>query len=75
MLGYAGDLILMAPSLIALQEMLDACSNYCLGHDILLNEKKSITYIMSKKSRDVIPPPLSIETRDVDGILVSKPLP
>ena len=39
--AYADDIILLAPSLIALREMLDFCSNYAVLHNITFNAMKS----------------------------------
>jgi hypothetical protein len=40
-LMYADDLAIAAPSLKALQRLLDVCSSYCIEWDIKLNPKKT----------------------------------
>ena len=40
-LMYADDIAILAPSLMGLSSLLDACSDYCCDWDICLNAKKS----------------------------------
>ena len=40
-LAYADDIILMCPSAVGLQNMLDICSSYAVQHNIKFNAKKS----------------------------------
>ena len=39
-LMYADDIAILAPSLMGLSSLLDACSDYCRDWDICLNAKK-----------------------------------
>ena len=40
-LGYADDIILICPSVTAMNEMLETCEEYAKDHNILFNGKKS----------------------------------
>lgn len=48
-LCYADDLTLLSPSLTGLQGMLNICSDYCINHNIKINEKKSKAYVFTKE--------------------------
>ena len=48
-LAYADDMVLIAPSVRALQTLLDICSSYALSHDILYNTEKSFCMIVWPK--------------------------
>ena len=45
---YADDVILLSPSLIGLQAMLDVCACYGNTHDIIFNSKKSVCMVVGK---------------------------
>ena len=56
-LSYADDMVLMAPSVRALQKLLDLCSSYASEHDIVYNTRKSVCMIIwPKKARFVFIP-------------------
>ena len=48
---YADDMCVIAPSLKALQKMLNICSSYCLEWDISLNAKKSKNMHFGKRKQ------------------------
>jgi len=41
-LWYADDLVLLAPTVAALQKLIDVCHNYASEHNIIFNEKKTV---------------------------------
>ena len=45
---YADDVILLSPSLLGLQAMLDTCTQYIVSHNIVFNRKKSVYTIIGK---------------------------
>jgi hypothetical protein len=50
---YADDLLLLSPSVVGLQEMLDICTVYGLRHDIHFNAKKTVCVAIGKMYRCV----------------------
>ena len=50
-LSYADDMVLLAPSLDALQKLVTICENFAKEYDILYNSKKSICMCFCPKSR------------------------
>jgi hypothetical protein len=52
---YADDMALVAPSVRALQSLLDICSRYCIHWDIKLNPKKSKLMFFGKKFGYIVP--------------------
>ena len=49
-LFYADDMVILAPSLKGLSNLLAACSDYCLEWDICLNPKKSRNLYFGKRT-------------------------
>ena len=45
-LSYADDMVIMAPSVRALQKLLDLCSEFANEHDIIYNTNKSVCMII-----------------------------
>ena len=41
-LWYADDLVLLAPTVVALQKLIDVCHSYASEHNIISNEKKTV---------------------------------
>ena len=48
-LFYADDLVLLCPSQEGLQDLLEACEDYAINHDIKFNTKKSVVLIRRSK--------------------------
>jgi len=63
---YADDLCLLAPSAVALQEMLNICFTYGQEHDIVFNPMKSQYLVFKKRTCDINLP---------DVVLNGTPLP
>ena len=49
--GYADDLTLLSPSIVALKKMISICSSYALEHDIKFNGSKSQMIIFKGNSQ------------------------
>ena len=51
-LSYADDMVILAPSVRALQKLLDVCFAFAIDHDIVYNTRKSVCMIIwPKKAR------------------------
>jgi Reverse transcriptase (RNA-dependent DNA polymerase) len=50
---YADDIILLSPSVIGLQCMLDICFEFGAKHDIIFNSKKSVCLLVGVRDSDV----------------------
>jgi hypothetical protein len=48
-LSYADDMVLLAPSLSALQELLDICGNFAQPNDIVYNTTKTVCMLIRPK--------------------------
>ena len=48
---YADDLCLVAPTAMALQQIINVCSDYSVEHNIVFNEKKSYCVVFKPKKR------------------------
>ena len=68
-LAYADDIVLLSPSVIVLQDMLNICVDYCNSHKILLNCNKSFLSIFTKSSHPIIPV-LSVKQPDSNGMMI-----
>ena len=44
-LMYADDICLLAPTAIAMQQLLDICNDYGLANDITFNPLKSVCFV------------------------------
>ena len=54
---YADDTVLVAPSPVALQKLINCCSVFAKNNDMLFNTKKSVCmYVKSKKFKDLYVP-------------------
>ena len=53
-LSYADDMVLMAPSVRALQKLLNVCSCFADGNDIIYNTSKSVCMIIWPKRTRII---------------------
>ena len=45
---YADDIFIFAPTLYHLQQLLDACAQYAISHDIIFNKTKSVAMLFGK---------------------------
>ena len=56
-LGYADDVLLLAPTLFSLRKMLDICSKYATSYNVLFNASKSkLLYFGQAASRPTLSP-------------------
>ena len=54
---YADDTVMVAPSPVALQKLINCCSVFAKNNDMLFNTKKSVCmYVISKKFKDLYVP-------------------
>ena len=68
-LSYADDMVLMAPSVRALQKLLDLCASYALDHDIVYNTRKSVCMIVwPKKAKFVFTPSFYLSGDKLDFV-------
>ena len=47
-ISYADDMVILAPSVSALQDLINVCEEYALKHDIMYNANKSMLVVMKK---------------------------
>ena len=60
-ISYADDMVLLAPSVTALQELIHICERYAVSHDIVYNAKKSKVMVMRKgRSAMSFDPPVQL---------------
>ena len=57
-LMYADDLVLLSPSATGLRELLCACEEFSISHDVVYNSKKSSVLICRNKAMDHAAPPV-----------------
>ena len=57
-LMYADDLVLLSPSATGLKELLCACEEFSISHDVVYNSKKSSVLICRNKAMDHAAPPV-----------------
>ena len=63
-LVYADDTVLIAPSPMALQELLNCCAEFASNHDIIYNAKKTVVMcVKSKKFNDIYVPAFSLRDK------------
>ena len=55
---YADDLVLLSPSATGLRELLCACEEFSISHDVVYNSKKSSVLICRNKAMDHAAPPV-----------------
>ncbi|XP_061718277.1 uncharacterized protein LOC133525883 [Cydia pomonella] len=57
-ISYADDMVLLSPSMSALQELLDICDRYSVRHGLRYNGKKSevLVFKAGRKSYKTVPP-------------------
>ena len=55
---YADDLVLLSPSAAGLRELLCACEEFRISHDVVFNSKKSSVLICRNKAMDHATPPV-----------------
>ncbi len=48
-LGYADDIVLLAPTLTNMDSILEICHKFANGYDVLFNSSKSKLIVFSKK--------------------------
>jgi Reverse transcriptase (RNA-dependent DNA polymerase) len=53
---YADDLLLLSPSIIGLQRMIDICSVYGATHNIMFNKSKTFSVVVGRMKNHNIPP-------------------
>ena len=57
-LMYADDLVLLSPSATGLEELLCACEEFSISHDVVYNSKKSSVLICRNKAMAHAAPPV-----------------
>jgi len=63
---YADDTVLVAPSPVALQKLINCCSQFVLENDMLFNTKKSVCmYVKSKKFNDLVVPNFTLDGKNL----------
>ena len=55
---YADDLVLLSPSATGLRELLCACEEFSISHDVLCNSNKSSVLTCRNKAMDHAAPPV-----------------
>ena len=64
---YADDTVLLAPSAVSLQKLINACSQFAADNDMIFNYKKTVCmYIKSKKSNDLQIPNFTLNDNVID---------
>ena len=69
-LSYADDMVLLAPSVGALQHLLNTCYAYSVDHDILYNTKKSVCMLFKPTwlSGNVVYPSVFLNDRSLEFV-------
>ena len=72
-LAYADDMVLLAPSPAALQELLCQCELYAVDHSMIYNVKKTVCMcIKPKMFRDLHVPPVTLNGRSLTFVTTQK---
>lgn len=66
MFFYADDLCLIAPTAIALQKLIDICSNYGIQHDIVYNPSKSVCMVFKPNGYKLHCPPVRLNNECIE---------
>ena len=66
---YADDTVLLAPSAVSLQKLINACSQFAADNDMIFNYKKTVCmYIKSKKFKDLQIPNFTLNDNVIDFV-------
>ena len=69
---YADDICIMAPSAVALQELLNICHEYGLNNDITFNPIKSVCMVFKPKYYKLYCPVVSIGSEMLEYVMETK---
>ena len=66
---YADDLLLLSPSIIGLQRMIDICSLYGVSHNIMFNKSKSFSVAIGRvKNRNIPFPSICMDNQPIEWV-------